>query len=140
MFKGDRIQHTSALSLPSIDAASEGGLRRRLLGCASACNVDGHSLGSGAAGAGAPSTVAMLLLSHRLRAEPVDKISVYVTMDAPDPVLGERAAKRSVCSPGEVGDGCCVIYCRSCAGFDIPRTVIFTMRICWAAVVRHQGS
>ena len=30
----------------------------------------------------------MLLISHRLRAEPIDKMSVYITMDTPDPVLG----------------------------------------------------
>jgi hypothetical protein len=68
---------------------SAGGLRRRLLGCAAACSVDGDAFGSTAAAAGASATVSMLLLSHRLRADPVDRISVYVTLDAPDPVLGK---------------------------------------------------
>lgn len=40
----------------------------------------------------------MLLLSHRLRAEPVDKISVYVVMDAPDPVLGKAQSCYWICA------------------------------------------
>ena len=88
-----------------LPAAPAGGFQRRLLGCTSA-SVNGK-LG-GAAAAATVSDVAMLLISHRLRAEPVDSISVYITMDHRDPVLGVLCTMLHV--------ECVVVAGRQCSG------------------------
>ncbi len=76
-------------------------MRERLFACASArammSDVDGETARtpqrSGASpGSGAsPAVQETRLSSYRLAAEPLDKLSIYIALYAPDPALGELA-------------------------------------------------